>query len=109
METMNKIIKGTVLKMLINFEYPSNPAVTLDAIDFRVEYFTNPQRRVVLEKGDLFREEEEGAVNYYAYVDTGVTGAGFLAMRFFGQIPDGHAPSGMRTEYVEYQTNVRID
>lgn len=108
-----KILKGTTLKMLIAWEYPSDPGITLDTVDFYVEYFTNIKQKVTLTKEQLVREEvvpEEGEpyVTWYAYVQTDNLAVGTLLMRLHASIPDGDAPDGIKFEYTECTTNVQI-
>lgn len=103
-----KTLTNTVLKMSIGFEYPTDVSVTLDTIDFFVEYFCNSSKRVTLQKDELHREELNGIVTFYAYVDTAITGKGNLKMRLCADIPDVDAPGGIRKEYVEVDTDVVI-
>ena len=106
-----KILKGTTLKMQIFWDYPSDPAISLDTVDFYVEYYTNLKQKVTLRKSDLVREEvvpETGDpfVNWYAYVQTTDLPTGNLMMRLHASIPDGDAPDGIKVEYTECSTNV---
>lgn len=108
-----KTLVGTELKMVVNFQYPSDSDTTLDTIDFYVEYFCKPQQKLMLQKADLIREEEEieglTVVTWYAMVDTSVVGPGQLKMRLMAYIPDAAASDGIREEYAEIDTNVIID
>lgn len=108
-----KTLVGTELKMVVNFRYPSDPTITLDTIDFYVEFFCKPRQKLVLQKEDLIREEEEidglTVVTWYAMVDTNVVGPGQLNMRLMAYIPDDDASDGVREEYAEIDTNVIID
>lgn len=106
-----KILIPSTLKMMILWDYPSNPSITLDTIDFHVEYFTSKDTKVVLQKSELLREEvtpESGSpyVNWYAYVVTSKLSSGELLMRLCAHIPDINAPGGIRIEYTECSTNV---
>lgn len=108
-----KILKGTTLKMQVFWEYPSDPGITLDTVDFYVEYFTNIKQKVTLQKDDLVREEVTPEVGdpyvcWYAYVQTDTLSTGSLMMRLHASIPDGDAPDGIKVEYTECTTNVQI-
>lgn len=108
-----KILKGSTPKMQVFWDYPSDPGITLDTVDFYVEYYTNIKQKVTLQKEDLVREEvapEEGApfVNWYAYVRTADLAPGTLMMRLHASIPDEDAPDGIKVEYTECSTNVQI-
>lgn len=106
-------IKDTLLKMSVEFRYPSDPSITLDDIDFYVEFFCSACRMVTIKKEDLTREEDfvddVPVVNWYAFVDTSKTGPGRLKMRMHAEIPDASAPDQVRVEYKEIDTNVIID
>ena len=108
-----KTLVGTELKMVVNFLYPSDSDITLDTIDFYVEFFCKPRQRLVLQKEDLVREEEEieglTVVTWYAMVDTNIVGPGQLKMRLMAYIPDAAASEEIREEYAEIDTNVIID
>lgn len=101
---------GNVLKVQLFWEYPSDPAVSLDTIDFSVEYYTNPRSKVTVSKEGCDREEEvvdgRTVVNYYVYVDSNVTKAGDLMMRCMAYVPDLKAPNGIKPDYKEYDTLV---
>lgn len=96
------VIKGTMLKMAIGFQYQGEQ-VTLDDIDFSTEWYTQTAK-VVLRKEDYIVEEGD----YYAYIDTDKVGKGFLKMRMTAYIPDGHIEGGIRKEIAECSTNVSI-
>lgn len=114
MPTANKIrlLRPSTAKMLIVWDYPSDPSITLDTVDFHVEYYTtNIRQKVTIKKEELIREEvtpEEGPsiVNWYAYVKTGLVSAGDLKIRLWAEIPDADAPDGVKVEYTECPTNV---
>ena len=97
-----------MLKMAINFSYPADSSITLDNIDFFVEFYTNSSKKVKLQKEELVYEELDGIVNCYALVDTNLTGSGRLKMRLMAYIPDTDSPDGIRPEYEEVETNVLI-
>ena len=104
--------KGSQLKLLIGFEY-TGQGLTLDDIDYFVEFYCWPQNRQKILKSECTREvvqtQSGDVVNYYAIVNTNVTGAGHLKMVMTATIPDIAAPSGYRTEVSEpYVTNIII-
>lgn len=110
MELTSKVrpVKGDMLKLAIGFDYPSDKSITLDDIDFFVEYFCDATKKVTLQKEDLYVDSTEIPSQYYAYVDTNITGRGKLKMRMNAQLPDAGAPQGIRTEYVEVETDINI-
>ena len=108
-----KTLVGTKLKMVVNFCYPTDPAITLDTINFYVEFFCSLNKKLVLQKDDLIRHEETvgeiTTVTWYAMVDTTVVGSGRLKMRLMAYIPDDDSSEGVRKEYAEVETGVIID
>lgn len=108
-----KILKGTTLKMLIMWDYPSDPSISLDTVDFYVEYYTsNIKQKVTLNKEDLVREEVQSeagtVVNWYAYIQTDNLASGKLMMRLHASITDPDAPGEIKIEYTECTTNVEL-
>lgn len=102
-------IVGDVMKLAIGFDFPSDESLTLEDIDFFVEFFCDSSRKkVTLQKDELYVDYEDAPPTYYAYVDTAITGRGKLKMRMNAQLPDIGAPSGLRTEYVETNTDITI-
>lgn len=113
MDSTQKLLRGTELKMLINFSYPADNEVTLDTIDWYTEWYVGTysnKTAVRLEKKDCKRVEEEAdgstTVAYYAYVDTTSMRAGAVIMRFMAYIPNGDASESKREEYIQYATDV---
>lgn len=104
-----KTLKGTVLKMAVDFTYSGDANLTLDDINFYTEWYTQ-SRKATVTKEEHVREEDPltGDVTYYAYVDTSITGAGVLKGRLWADIPDLDAPGAVRPEYVEVTTNIVI-
>lgn len=94
-----KQLKGTVLKMAINFSYPADETVTLDTINWYTEWYTSGRKVRITKAQCLY---EDGV--YYAIVDTAQTGAGTLKMRLWAEIPDADLELGYRAEYGEYTT-----
>lgn len=103
-----QVLKGTTIKMQILWDYPADPAVSLDSVDFYVEYFTSPRHKITLQSSELVREEGESDVRWYAYVQSSLLSAGRLMMRLHASIPDIDAPEGVKVEYTECTTNVVI-
>lgn len=98
-----KTLKGTVLKMAVNFECPSNNEATLEKINFFSEWYCTSKRLKIEKAQHVF---EDGQC--YAYVDTGKIGTGALKMRIWADIPDPDSPMGIRVEYAEVSTDVVI-
>lgn len=96
---------GDVVKVAIEWNWDSDPAVTLDTIDFHVEYYCNDFKKVVLQKNDLIRKEEtvdgNTVVSWFFYADTLLTGPGPLRVKVYARIPDADAPGGYITSLVE--------
>ena len=103
-----KTLQGTVLKLALNFSFPASESVTLDTIDFYTEWYCDKGRVLRLDKGALVRVLEEDVPVWYAFIDTGVVGKGYLRMRLHASIPDDDAPNGIRTEYAEIDTGIII-
>lgn len=100
-----RILKGTVVKMLLNWSYEGQ-SLTLDDVDFHVEYFTNANARMRVGKQFLTKDDIDG--NWYLYVDTNAIGNGTLKVRVYASIPDADAPNGIRQDNVECTTNVTV-
>lgn len=119
----NKTYVGTELKMLLGFNYPADSkTVTLDNIDFDVEFYCKEGKsqkfvkRGVRRDGDSTFANGMGGLqrdsdNWYAYVDTNITGPGLLKMKFTAYIPVWGTFIGnnqTRTEVAVCDTNVMI-
>ena len=112
----NKTYVGTELKMLLGFNYPADPKnVLLDNIDFDVEFYCKEGKSQKFIKrgtvyngmGGLYRDKD----NWYAYVDTNITGPGILKMKLTAYIPVYGPIVGndmTRTEVAVCDTNVMI-
>ena len=116
----NKTYVGTELKMLLGFNYPADKDLTLDNIDFDVEFYCKEGKSQKFVKrevrqggnfsngiGGLQRDRD----NWYAYVDTNITGPGMLKMKLTAYIPVYGQTVGndmTRTEVAVCDTNVRI-
>lgn len=99
--------------MVVNFNYPADPSVNLDDINWYTEWFCDNYREnkaLRLEKGQHTREvdEQTGKTTWYALVDTNLTGRGKLLMRLWADIPDTTRPEGVRPEYAEIDTGQPI-
>lgn len=100
-----KIVKGTVVKMAVLFDYPSDPRITLDTIeDWHTDWFCSGKHFKV--RKDEHLQDENG--DWFALVNTGVTGDGILKMRLWANIPDKDSPTGYRPEGAEIETDVVI-
>lgn len=99
--------------MAVNFTYPSDTTITLDDIDFYVEFYCTPNKVQKIPKSALIREVTEAdgveTIQYYALVNTSVIGVGIVKMRMWAWIPDIDAPNETRPEYAEITTNVVIN
>ena len=117
----NKTYVGTELKMLLGFNYPADSkTVTLDNIDFDVEFYCKEGKsqkfvkRGVRKVGDFANGTgglQRDSDNWYAYVDTNITGPGLLKMKFTAYIPVWGTFVGnnqTRTEVAVCDTNVMI-
>lgn len=107
-----KTLAGTLLKMKIDFRYPSDPTLTLDDISFSADFFCRSSRAQHFLKSDLIREVETTGnlttVNWYALVDTSLIGPGVINFRLTAEIPDDIVGDGVRTEIAQVKTNVII-
>ena len=116
----NKTYVGTELKMLLGFNYPANKEVTLDLIDFDVEFYCKEGKsQKFVKRGERKSGEFTSGIgglqrdtnDWYAYVDTNITGPGALKMKFTAYIPVYGATVGndmTRTEVAVCDTNVMI-
>ena len=110
----NKTYVGTELKMLLGFNYPANKDLTLDNIDFDVEFYCKEGKSQKFFKRDNKQDGYGGLQrdrdNWYAYVDTSITGPGVLKMKFTAYIPAGAMVGNnmTRTEVAVCDTNVMI-
>lgn len=101
--TKQKLLKGTVLKMAVNFSYHGDTELSLEDIDFFTEWYCSSKRLKIEKEEHIF---EDGAC--YALVDTAKIGTGQLKMRVWAEIPDTDSEEGARVEYAEYITDVII-
>lgn len=101
----SKTYVGTELKMHIGFDY-SGGGIELKDIDFNVDFFCEPEYVQHFEKRDLIVEDGE----YYAAVDTNITGPGQLKMKMTAYIPSKQmfGNNRLRTEVAVCNTNVII-
>lgn len=106
--TSQKTLKGTVLKMAVRFSYPADQTITLDTIEsWHTEWYCKGKKQTI-DKGDHIRVEVQGGVEWYALVDTAITGEGTLKMRLWADIPDSDTEEGVRPEYAEVVTDVIV-
>lgn len=101
----SKTYVGTELKMHIGFNY-SGGVIELKDILFNVDFFCEPEYVQHFEKRDLIVEDGE----YYAAVDTNITGPGQLKMKMTAYIPSSQkfGNDRLRTEVAVCNTNVII-
>lgn len=108
-QKLNNTYVGTELKMHIGFSY-RNGEVTLDDLNgFSVDFFCDEGRVQHFEKSQLIYEDKTG--EYYACVDTKITGPGILKMKLTADIYEWDGMYGndmLRTEVAVCTTNVRI-
>lgn len=102
----NIVPRGSIEKMLLNFEYPTDESVTLDSIDFEVTFYTNKFSKVKIKKENCLREEIDGEVNYYAYLFTERLNEGLVKARLTAFVPDADSPEGIRAMMREGATNI---
>lgn len=105
------VIQGTVEKILISFSYPACPSLTLNDLDFSVDFTAfGSNRPLHFEKGDLIRklDPETGKIDFYAPIDTSVLKFGEIMMQLTAFIPDSDFEEGVRPEIQRCSTNVVI-
>lgn len=101
---MDEIIYiGTEAKLNISVE-PMEGAV-MDDYAFECEFYCLPNRRLVLDKSQLVRVDEN---NYIAVVDTKPLGVGMLKCKVTAYLPDADCGDGIRTEVILIDTGYRI-
>lgn len=102
---------GTVEKIHISFSYPACPTLTLDDIDFFVEFSAiGSSETIRFGKGDLIRKLDPttGRFDYYAAIDTAVLKYGEVRMKITALIPDDDFEEGVRPEVQGCSTNIVI-
>lgn len=104
MAKKQKLLRGTELKMPINFRYNADPSITLDIIDWYSEWYTTG-KKIKIPKADHIYQDGV----YLAVVDTAKIPAGVLKMRLWLEIPDPALDDGYRSEYYEYKTGIIIN
>ena len=97
-----KIIRGNTIKVKIVWSYPSEPTLSLDDINFSVEFMA--QGRIRIKKESLSHDEDD----WYAYVDSSELGNGNVILRLRAEIPDTEAPEGIKIDISECDTNITI-
>lgn len=107
-QKLNNTYVGTELKMHIGFSYQGGEVTLDDLNSFSVDFFCNEGRVQHFEQGQLIYEDKTG--EYYACVDTKITGPGILKMKLTANISeyDKYGDDMVRTEVAVCTTNVRI-
>lgn len=105
-QKLNNTYVGTELKMHIGFSYKDGKVTLDDLHSFSVDFFCDEGRVQHFEKRNLITESGE----YYACVDTKITGPGILKMKLTANIQeyDFYGSDSIRTEVAVCTTNVRI-
>lgn len=106
---MSVPIKGSIIKMAINFSYPTVPTLTLDDVPFSIDYYCQPGKIQHFDKNDLIRTTEGSAVMYFAPVDSVIVGTGKLKALMTVDIPDADFPFGYRREMVKCESQCIIE
>lgn len=97
-----RILKGTTIKAKIEWSYPSSQSVTLDTINFDVEF--KAQGKVKMKKDQLYHDED----GWFAYIDSASLGTGIVYIRLRAEIPDANAPHGYKVDISEAETDLYI-
>lgn len=102
---MNEIIVyyGTELKLNVSIEPIGG--YSMDDYDFDVEFYCYSNRKVMLNKSALIKDDSN---NYLAIVDTKNLGTGALKCRVTAQIPDADCNDGIRTEVLVLDTGIQV-
>lgn len=90
---MDKLFYGGDIKPYIELEPVGN--LNMDDYDFQAEYFCYSNRRVVVKKQDMRRENEN---KYIACLSTKDLGTGTLKCLVTRYIPDSDFHDGMRVD-----------
>lgn len=99
---------GTEVKMHIGFSYKDGKVTLDDLSSFSVDFFCEEGRIQHFEKNQLIHD---ASGEYYACVDTKITGPGILKMKLTANIYEWDGQYGndmLRTEVAVCSTNVRI-
>lgn len=99
----NRVYLGTEIKININISPLGN--LTMDDYDFQCEFYCYSNRRFVVPKGDMIRED---ANNWLAVLKTELFGKGSLKCKITAYIPDADCDDDLRTEVLVLDTGIYI-
>ena len=102
------IMKGTILKVELHFSNPCYPQLTLDDIDYKVQFYCDRKVPFEVSKQSVVVEKIGEVKHWYAYVDTNITNVGKLSIKLIANLPDLQYVSGKRTEIIESLTDITI-
>jgi hypothetical protein len=94
---------GSEIKLNISLEPIGN--YTMDNYDFECEFYCYSNRRVLLTKDGMIRQDES---NYIALLDSKSLGTGTLKCKITAYIPDVDCEDGLRTEVLSIDTGIQI-
>lgn len=99
----NQIYFGTEIKVNVSIEPIGS--YTMDDYDFQCEFYCYTNRRFVITKGNMIRED---ANNWLALLKTELFGKGSLKCKITAYIPDADCDDGLRTEVLVLDTGIQI-
>lgn len=94
---------GTELK--INVHLDRLDGYRMSEIDFFCEFYVYTNRKVVVKKEEMIKEDDD---NYVACVDSAKLGVGKVMCRATAYIPDADFDDGIRKEVESADTNITI-
>lgn len=90
-----ELILGTECKVKVTL--PEISGVTPYVYDFEVEVYTNPSKRLTVDKDHCFPTEDEG-YNFFVPFDSSKIGVGDITIEVVAQVEDDMFEDGYRTE-----------
>jgi hypothetical protein len=94
---------GSEIKLNIGLEPIGD--YSMDDYGFECEFYCYSNRRVVLTKDGMLRQDKD---NYVAVLDSKSIGTGSLKCKITAYIPDVDCEDGLRTEVLSLDTGIQI-
>jgi hypothetical protein len=103
---MTEIIKGTEAAILLTIS--DIDGFNARQFDWKVELYTNPNRRVSVNWDDCTPVNLEDPTKFYVPLDSSELGVGEVTADIIAYIPDGLFKDGLRTEIVRIESIATI-
>lgn len=102
----DELILGTEATFLLTINKIGN--YSAKDFGFDVELYTNPKKKVRLNKYDCIPDTDGSDGKFYVMIDTSELGVGEITADIIPYIPDTRYDDGLRTEIVRIETGVTI-